>query len=136
MYDQDEFRPRRLYRNTRNRRIAGVFSGIADYMNFSVGATRLFGFIVILMTMPLGLFAYAAAALMLQPMPENAYNDPVEERFVRSLRASPEETFSKVSYRFKNIDSRLQRMERYVTSKRFDLDQEFDRLQESDKPRG
>ena len=135
MYDQEEFRPRRLYRNTRNRRIAGVFSGIADYMNFSVGVTRLLGVIVILMTMPLGLFAYVAAALMLQPMPEDAYNDPVEERFVRSIRKSPEETFSKVSYRFKNIESRLQKMERYVTSTRFDLDREFDRLQDSDSPR-
>ena len=130
MYDHDEFRPRRLYRNTRNRRIAGVFSGIADYMNFSVGATRLLGFIAILMTMPIGLFAYAAAALMLQPMPDNAYDDPVEENFVRSIRKSPEETFSKVSYRFKNIDSRLQKMERYVTSTRFDLDQQFDELRD------
>lgn len=135
MYDHDEFRPRRLYRNTRNRRIAGVFSGIAEYMNFSVCATRFLGLIAILMTMPLGLLAYAAAALMLQPMPENAYNDPVEERFVRSIRKSPEETFSKVSYRFKNIDSRLQKMERYVTSTRFDLDREFDELRESEKPR-
>ena len=131
MYDHDEFRPRRLYRNTRNRRIAGVFSGIADYMNFSIGFTRCLGLFAILMTMPLGLFAYAAAALMLQPMPENAYDDPVEENFVRSIRKSPEETFSKVSYRFKNIDSRLQKMERYVTSKRFDLDREFDELRDS-----
>ncbi len=83
------------------------------------------------MSMPLGLLAYAAAALMLQPMPENAYADPVEENFVRSIRKSPEETFSKVSYRFKNIDSRLQKMERYVTSKRFDLDREFDELRDS-----
>ncbi len=131
MYDHDEFRPRRLYRNTRNRRIAGVFSGIADYMNFSICATRFLGLFAILMTMPLGLLAYAAAALMLQPMPDNAYSDPVEENFVRSIRKSPEETFSKVSYRFKNIDSRLQKMERYVTSKRFELDREFDELRDS-----
>lgn len=128
MYDPNEFRPRRLYRDKRRGMFAGVFAGIADYMGFNVCVTRVIGIFLMFMFMPLGLIAYVIAAMVLQPMPENAYNGPVEEHFVRSIRKSPEETFSKVRYRFKNIESRLQKMERYVTSSRFDLDREFDEL--------
>ena len=128
MEDPNEFRPRRLYRDVRRGKIAGVFAGIADYMGFRVCMTRVIGCFLILMFMPLGLVAYVIAAMVLQPMPDNAYTGPVEERFVRSIRKSPEATFSSVRYRFKNIESRLQKMERYVTSSRFDLDREFDDL--------
>lgn len=131
MEDHREFRPRRLYRDTRNRAVAGVFSGIAEYFGFSVGITRLVGFFAMLMVMPFGLVAYVIAALVLQPMPHDAYKTPVKEKFVRSIRRSPEETFSDVSYRFKNIDRRLQKMEHYVTSSRFDLDREFEELGKS-----
>ena len=128
MYDPNEFRPRRLYRDTRKGKVAGVFAGIAEYMGFRVCTTRIVGIILMLMFMPIGIIAYFLAAIVLQPMPENAYDNPVEENFVRSIRKSPEETFSSVRYRFKNIESRLQKMERYVTSSRFNLDQEFDDL--------
>lgn len=128
MYDHNDFRPRRLYRSTKDSRAAGVFSGIAEYLNVSVGFTRLLGVIAILMTFPLGLFAYVIAALVLKPMPASAYHEDVDYRFVRSIRRSPEETFSNVRYRFRNIENRLRKMERYVTSSRYDLDKEFDEL--------
>lgn len=128
MYDPNEFRPRRLYRDTRKGKVAGVFAGIAEYMGFRVCATRIGGIVLMLMFMPIGIIAYFLAAIVLQPMPENAYSDPVEEHFVRAIRKSPGETFSSVRYRFKNIESRLQKMERYVTSSRFNLDREFDEL--------
>ena len=131
MYDPNEFRPRRLYRDTRRSLVAGVFSGIADYLGIGVGITRIIGFFALLMMMPIGPIAYIIAAMVLQPMPENAYSGPAEEKFVRSIRKSPEETFSGVRYRFKNLENRLQRMERYVTSSRYDLDREFDELSRS-----
>jgi phage shock protein C len=37
---------------------------------------------------------------------------------------------SSVRYRFRDLDSRLQRLEKYVTSSRFDLDSEFRRLKD------
>lgn len=131
MYDHNEFRPRRLYRDTRRSAIAGVFAGIADYLGIRVAAVRIIGFIAILMMFPVGLLAYIIAAMVLQPMPHDAYSSAPEERFVRSLRKSPEETLSGVRYRFKNMESKLQKMERYVTSSRYDLDREFDELSRS-----
>ncbi|NNF16268.1 MAG: envelope stress response membrane protein PspC [Gammaproteobacteria bacterium] len=128
MSNRNDFRPRRLYRDTRRSAVAGVFSGIADYLGISVGATRIVGIIAILMMFPVGVVLYIIAAMVLQPMPDNAYTGPAEEQFVRALRRSPEETFSDVRYRFKNMENRLQKMERYVTSSRFDLDREFEEL--------
>jgi hypothetical protein len=37
---------------------------------------------------------------------------------------------SSVRYRFRDLDSRLQRLEKYVTSSRFALDSEFRRLKD------
>ena len=42
----------------------------------------------------------------------------------------PHATLSSVRYRFRDLDSRLQRLERYVTSNRFRLDREFRELRE------
>ncbi len=128
MRNNSEFRPRRLYRDTRRKAVAGVFAGVADYFGFSVCFTRIFGLFAMLMFAPVGLIAYVIAAIVLQPMPDDAYEPPVKERFVRSIRRSPEETYSDVSYRFRNIDIRLQKMEQYVTSSRYDLDREFEEL--------
>jgi phage shock protein C len=37
---------------------------------------------------------------------------------------------SGVRYRFRDLDTRLQRLEKYVTSNRFNLDREFRHLKE------
>jgi len=75
MEDYNDFRPRKLYRDTRNSWVAGVFSGIAEYLNISVGVTRLLGIVGLSMTGPLGVFAYIAAAFLLKPLPASAHSD-------------------------------------------------------------
>ena len=39
-------------------------------------------------------------------------------------------TLSNVSFRFRELEARLQRLEKYVTSARFQLDQEFESLKD------
>ena len=51
--------------------------------------------------------------------------DVEDEQFWKSLRKSPTETFGDARYRFRQLDLRMQRIERYVTSRRFRLDREF-----------
>jgi phage shock protein C len=46
------------------------------------------------------------------------------------VRSSPHETLSSVRYRFRDLDARLQRLEKYVTSNRYRLDREFQQLKE------
>lgn len=137
MNDQfNQFDPRAIYRDTRNKVFAGVASGIATHFGFSVGATRLLMLIAVLMTFPLGLFVYIGGAVLLKPMPHKTFDTPEEEVFWRGVRRSPKATFSNVRFRLRQIDHNLQRMERYVTSPRFKLDRDFQSLErDDDRPR-
>jgi phage shock protein C len=58
--------------------------------------------------------------------PDRIHNDPVE----RQVRSSPHDTLASVRYRFRDLDVRLQRLEKYVTSNRYKLDREFEKLGE------
>ena len=57
------------------------------------------------------------------PLPSN-----YDAEFRQALRASPAQTLGDVKRRFQTLDARLAKLERYVTSSRFDLDQEFRKL--------
>ena len=57
--------------------------------------------------------------------PEPRRADPVE----RQVRSNPHDTLSNVRYRFRDLDVRLQRLEKYVTSNRYKLEREFDKLE-------
>jgi len=46
----------------------------------------------------------------------------------RSYRRSPVGTVDQLKHRFRSLDSRLQKMERYVTSTRYQLDDDFKNL--------
>jgi len=51
-----------------------------------------------------------------------------DPEFRQALRSNPVQTLADVRRKYRGLDSRLARLERYVTSSRFDLDQEFKRL--------
>lgn len=117
--------PRRLYRDPERGRIAGVCAGIADYTGFNTCVVRFLTIIAGLVWFPIIEIVYIAMAFMVPVKPTGLYRDVEEEEFWKSLRRSPAETFSDVRYRFRQLDQRMQRMERYVTSRRFRLDREF-----------
>jgi phage shock protein C len=48
----------------------------------------------------------------------------------RRVRSEPHSTLNSQRHRFRELDRRLQKLEKYVTSKRFRLDREFDGLQD------
>lgn len=74
---------------------------------------------------PLILIIYVIMGFMVSPKPKDLYRDVEDEEFWQSLRKSPTETFADARYRFRQLDLRMQKMERYVTSRRFRLDREF-----------
>lgn len=129
---KNDFDPRHMYRDTENRSFAGVCAGIAKHFGFAVGPTRFITLVAILMTFPLGLFVYIAAAVLLKPLPKPAYKNRQEEVFWQEVRKSPKSTFSNVRFRLRQIDQSLQRMERYVTSSRFSTDRGFRDLEAED----
>lgn len=121
----------RLYRNPQRGMIFGVCAGIAEYFGFDVAVTRVIVVIAGLFSFPFICVAYLVAALLVprKPTSESGVEyvvDPVQ----RQVRADPHDMLSSVRYRFRDLDSRLQRLEKYVTSNRFALDREFRSLKD------
>jgi phage shock protein C len=117
----------RLYRNPRRGVIFGVCAGLADYFGFDLTAMRVLTVIGALFAFPIVCGSYLVLGLMLprKPYSESAdVYDPVQ----RQVRSDPHDMLSSVRYRFRDLDARLQRLEKHVTSNRFQLDSEFRRL--------
>jgi len=118
--------PKRLYRDPRNGWIAGVCAGIADYLSISTGVVRLLAIMLAMFgAAPLVLTVYIVLVFVLPRRPEHLYRGESDEAFWRSVRTSPTATFESVRARFRGLERRLQRMERYITSDRYNLDREF-----------
>ncbi len=127
---EDDFRrpsPRTLYRDKHGGKLFGVFAGIADYFGFRKGATQLIGFILCV-TMPPLIAVYFILGFILPARPENLYASPSIERMWRAYRRSPIGTVDEVKHRYRNMEARMQKMERYVTSRRYNLDKDFQDL--------
>ena len=125
--------PRRnkLYRNTEDKRIAGVCSGIADYFGFDVTITRVLVLVGAVFFMPSVVIVYAILALILDEKPAELGRRRSEDlELERRVRAEPHATLNSVRHRFRDLDRRLQRIEKYVTSDRFKLDREFEGLRD------
>ena len=61
--------PRRLYRSTQNRVLAGVAGGIAEYLHVDPTLTRILLFLALLPTGPFGVVIYAVLAFIILSTP-------------------------------------------------------------------
>jgi len=114
--------PHRLYRNTEHRILTGVCAGLADYFGFDRRAVRI---AMILAAIPFFAFvvvAYIVMSLVLPERPRQLYEDKEQEEFWRKATMEPKNTFGTVRHRFRELDMRLQKLEAYITSKRFEID--------------
>jgi phage shock protein C len=128
MSDYSSIRTRRFYRNKDRAMLAGVCAGFADYFGFNLKVTRILVVIAFFMAMPVTLLVYFATVFLVPSAPDPANRTDYDPEFRRALRSSPSQTVGDVRRRFQSLDSRLARLERYVTSSRFNLDQEFRKL--------
>lgn len=128
MNDYDALHRRRFYRSRDRAVIAGVCAGLADYFGFNLKVTRILAVIALFMAMPVTLLAYFGTVFLVPPAPPTSPGREFDPEFRRALRSSPRQTLGDVRRRFRALDGRLARLERYVTSSRFDLDQEFRKL--------
>ncbi len=119
---------RRFYRNREKALIGGVCAGLADYFGFNLRVTRILAFIAFLMAMPMTLIVYFGTVFLVPTDPHAGSQAEYDPEFRKAVRSAPAETVSDVRRRFQSLDSRLARLERYVTSSRFNLDQEFRNL--------
>ena len=122
---------RRFYRDKSRAWIGGVCAGIADYFGFSLPATRFLTVLAAILIPPMPFLIYLALLLLVPSRrlaAERAAEPPVEREFRKAVRSRPKRTLSDVHRRFQQLDKRLATLERHVTSRRYRLDQEFDRL--------
>lgn len=116
--------PKRLYRS-RDKVIAGVCGGIAERLGWDPTVVRVIAAFLLFSggsAIPIYLVIWAITPVA-PYRPRNL--SPDEERFWTSVSDRPRETFSSIRYKFKDMDDRLARMERAVTSEDWKLRREF-----------
>jgi phage shock protein C len=120
---------RRFTRNADKAMLGGVCAGIADYFGFNLCVTRLLALIAFF-AMPWTVIAYLVLVVLIPSVSIKDSPRPVDPEFRKAVRSSPTQTMNDVRGRFKSLDRRLARLEKYVTSSRYQLDREFDRLRD------
>lgn len=128
MTESDSLSRRRFYRNRSKAMIGGVCAGLADYFGFNLRVTRILMVISLLMAFPATMLAYLGVVFLVPSAPRVETPPDYDEAFRKAVRSDPRQTMAEVGRRYKKIDARLAKLERYVTSPRFDLDQEFRNL--------
>lgn len=142
-----------LYRDTNNKRIAGVCAGVAEYFGLETWLVRILvvtGFF--LLAGPFVLVAYVAAWFILDKKPDGLQSETPQPQFskgkgwrnpnagqvkyskvevktkVWQAGEPPKQAFHDIRNRFKKAEARLRKMETYVTSKEYQLNKEISRL--------
>ena len=112
--------------------LGGVCAGLATYLGFNLKVTRLLCFIAFLCAFPFALIAYLAVVLLVPASSSKVYDEALDEERRKDalreeiVRARP--TAGEIRERYRSLDERLARIEKYVTSSRYELDEEFRRL--------
>jgi len=141
---------RRLYRDADRSMLGGVCAGLAGYFGLNLRVTRFLAFVAFLMAMPFAVIGYLAAVFLIPAESRGDYDGVVETRCcwgIRRARRSarrrekrrteaqepptpspPRPTVREVRERYSSLDKRLAELERQVTSRRFQLEQEFRKL--------
>ncbi len=115
--------PQRLYRSEEHRVLAGVCGGLAEYWDLDVVVVRLAFIALLLFAFPIAFFGYLALAISIPRRPENlAESKPEERQFWREVSHKPGHTVGALRHRLRQIDRRIQRLEKHVTSRAFAVD--------------
>lgn len=142
-----------LYRNTRQGKVAGVSAGLADHWDIAHWVVRLMWVGAFLFTGTLALWAYVAAWILMAPQPsrrladgparqasdadyeeaevEMEYDERYRDYRPRKVFRYSENGSTRLQRARERMDAALRRveaMEGYVTSRRYDLNKEFSKL--------
>jgi phage shock protein C len=112
--------------------IFGVCAGLADYFGFDLKITRICVALGGIFFFPTVIIIYVILGLLLDdtsdsPQERRVRDDP---ELRRRVRAEPHATLRSVRHRYREMERRLQRLEKHVTSKKYNLQREFDGLKD------
>ncbi|MGA9335370.1 MAG: envelope stress response membrane protein PspC [Rudaea sp.] len=130
MKPDGEWRTSRFYRDPRNGKLMGVCAGLADYFRWNVTFVRILAVITLIWFGTFTAIAYLVLGFMLPDKPDRLYDWDTDDKYRSSVRRSADETFRDMRHRFRELDRKLQRLENYVTSSRYDLDRQFRNLKD------
>lgn len=129
----DSPNPHRLYRNKERGFIGGVIAGLADYFNVDAAILRIAAVVLFLFPGTSGfmIIGYIIAWIVIpkRPLTVRRPQNEAEDQFLRGVARRPSETFSNLRYTFRDMDERLQDIERTVTSEEWRLRREFKDLE-------
>ncbi|MFC6198100.1 envelope stress response membrane protein PspC [Ponticaulis profundi] len=119
--------PKRLYRSTSDRVIAGVCGGIAERFGWEPTLVRVFTVAAFFFFAgPLMILAYILMWIITPKRPRSARPlSKDEETFWRGVSDRPQVTFSNLRYKFMDLEDRLQGLESSVTSNEWRLRKQF-----------
>ncbi len=130
-----------LYRNRSEGWIGGVCSGLADHWGVATWMVRLAAIAMLLFTGSLAFWGYVVAWIVLSPRPTRLEREDSEvemeydedrrsyrKRTVFHYPDAPGDRLGKAQQRLNEALGRVESMERYVTSRRYDLNREFSKL--------
>ncbi len=135
---------RQFTRDADRAMLGGVCAGVADYLGFNLCITRFLFVIFFCVAMPFALIAYIAIVLLVPA--ESTRDEYIVERIVRrrkrrrmsrrqrrhAQRQAEEDAIQQaaeeVNRRAESLEERLRRIEKHVTSGRYQLDEEFRNL--------
>lgn len=123
---------RRLYRDADKAVLGGVCAGLARYLGFNLKVTRFLAIIAFLCAMPFAIVGYLAAVFLIPSASSRTYDavagDELRKEALREQIRRARPTVEEVRRRYESLDERLAKIEKYVTSSRYELDEKFRRL--------
>jgi phage shock protein C len=125
MRHDDAWRTQRFYRDPQHGKLMGVCAGMADSFGWNVSLIRVLMIMALLGFHALALIAYVVLGFVLPTKPDIRYDGYTHESYRRNTRHSAGDTLHEPHDRFHELDVKLQHMEGYVTSSRYDLDRQF-----------
>jgi len=145
---------KRLHKNPDKAKLCGVCAGLAEYFDLETWVVRLIAVSFLLFSGGSAVIAYLVACFIMEPKPgsksnkgcfgnekrrnvnfnDNSDSNAEERRYTASVKdvwkkgKAPTETLQKVEDSFTNMESKLQALESYVTSKQYQLEKEFEKM--------
>jgi phage shock protein C len=122
--------------------LGGVCAGLANYLGFNLKVTRLLAVFAFLIAMPFTVIIYFAAVFLIPAESSYDYDVVVTKKSKRCRRRKAKRQARRdnvaeerqstiaadINRRCESMDERLARLEKHVTSRRFQIDQELSRL--------
>ncbi len=132
--------PKRLKRDSQNARIAGVCAGIARHFALETWVVRIITFGSLFFAGGLVIFAYLAAWLILErdDKVQNSagnYTTHTSETVSFDIKENtwragepPKQALQTIAKAYQTLESRIQQLEKHVTSERYKIEREINKL--------